>query len=284
MGFFKNLVSRLTSGPVDWDEVEEVLIRADLGVPMVNRLLSALRQGGLKVSADNVRGVLKQEILAALAQPAWDPQPSGDGPFTILLVGVNGTGKTTSCAKLAFWLKSQGHTPLLAAADTFRAAAIEQLVSWGSRLGFEVVRGQYQGDSAALCHDAWNSARRRRIPFLLCDTAGRLHTKGNLMQELGKVARTLSKQDPAAPHEKWIVVDATTGSNALVQATEFHKAVGLTGVVVTKLDGSGRGGIAVAIAQELGLPVRFTGFGERESDFRPFDPIVFVEGLLDAHG
>lgn len=284
MGFFKNLVSRLTSGPVDWDEVEEVLVRADLGVPMVTRLLATLRQEGLKVSADNVREVLKREILAVLDQPAWNPQLSGNGPFTILMVGVNGTGKTTSCAKLAFWLKTQGHTPLLAAADTFRAAAIEQLVSWGSRLGVEVVRGQYQGDAAALCHDAWNSARRRRIPFLLCDTAGRLHTKGNLMQELGKVARTLSKQDPAAPHEKWIVVDATTGSNALVQATEFHKAVGLTGVIVTKLDGSGRGGIAVAIARELGLPIRFTGFGEKESDFRPFDPAIFVEGLLDAHG
>jgi fused signal recognition particle receptor len=166
------------------------------------------------------------------------------------------------------------------AADTFRAAAIEQLCRWGERLGIEVLKSQYQGDSAALCYDAWNSAHRRNIEFLICDTAGRLHTKSNLMQELAKVARTLSKHDPDAPHEKWIVLDATTGSNALVQATEFHKAIGLTGVILTKLDGSGKGGMAVAIQQEIGIPTRFIGTGEKETDFAPFDREAFVKQLL----
>jgi fused signal recognition particle receptor len=196
------------------------------------------------------------------------------------MVGVNGTGKTTSSAKLAYWLKNQGRTCLLVAADTFRAAAIEQLCRWGEKLGLEVMKSQYQGDSAALCYDAWDSANRRNIEFLLCDTAGRLHTKSNLMQELAKVSRTLGKHDPDAPHEKWIVLDATTGSNALVQAREFHNSIGLTGVILTKLDGSGKGGIAVAIQHELGLPTKFIGTGEKETDFAPFNRAEFVERLI----
>ena len=211
-------------------------------------------------------------------QPPLSPLPST--PKVVLLVGVNGTGKTTSSAKLAYWLKNQGRTCVLVAADTFRAAAIEQLCRWGERLGIEVIKSQYQGDSAALCYDAWDSAKRRNIEFLLCDTAGRLHTKSNLMQELAKVVRTLGKHDPQAPHEKWIVLDATTGSNALVQAREFHQSIGLTGIILTKLDGSGKGGIAVAIQHELGLPAKFIGTGEKETDFAPFNRTEFVDRLL----
>ena len=206
--------------------------------------------------------------------------PLPNKPSVVLIVGVNGTGKTTSCAKLANLLKSGGHDCLLVAGDTFRAAAIEQMEVWGQRLGIEVLKGQYGGDAAALCYDAWASALRRKVPFLLCDTAGRLHTKSNLMQELSKVKRTLSKQDPAAPREIFLVVDATTGSNALVQAREFHQAVGLTGIILTKLDGSGKGGAAVAIQHELGIPPRYIGTGEGVNDFAPFDRDVFVNRML----
>ena len=201
-------------------------------------------------------------------------------PKAILVVGVNGTGKTTSAAKMAHWFKTNRYTSLLVAADTFRAAAIEQLEIWGERLGVEVISGQYGGDSAALCYDAWSSAYRRNIEFLICDTAGRLHTKGNLMQELAKVKRTLSKHDSDAPHERLLVVDATTGSNALVQAKEFHQAIGLTGIVLTKLDGSGKGGVAVAIQHELEIPTRFIGTGEKLEDFAVFDREIFVNQML----
>jgi fused signal recognition particle receptor len=279
-GFFKNIVARFTGSPVDWDDLEEALIRSDMGVSMATHILETLRKRGGTVTGETAAQVAREEILKILPQNAPDLFATPGKPFTILIAGVNGTGKTTSCAKLAHWIKSQGHTCLLAAADTFRAAAIEQLCAWGERLGIEVVRGQYQGDSAALCHDAWNSANRRNIEFLICDTAGRLHTKSNLMQELSKVVRILSRQDAAAPHEKWIVIDATTGSNALVQSREFHKAIGLTGAVLTKLDGSGKGGIAVALQHELGIPVRFIGTGEKETDFTPFDREAFVNTLL----
>ena len=268
-GFFKSFISRFTGGPVDWDELEETLIRADFGVSMTTVILKAMRARGGEVNGETALQVLREEILKILPTENAPLTPLSSGPRTILVAGVNGTGKTTSCAKLANWLKSQNHSCLLVAADTFRAAAIEQLCAWGAKLGIEVIR-----------HDAWNSARRRNIEFLLCDTAGRLHTKSNLMQELAKVVRILGKQDAAAPHEKWIVLDATTGSNALVQAREFHKAIGLTGVILTKLDGSGKGGIAIAIQHELGIPTRFIGTGEKETDFAPFDRDKFVESLL----
>ena len=279
-GFFKSFLAKFTGAPVDWDELEELLIRADLGVTMTRHILEALRARGWDVTGETALEVTREEILKILPPAPPAPSPLAGKPNTFLIVGVNGTGKTTSAAKFAHWLKSHHHSCLLVAADTFRAAAIEQLCRWGERLGIEVLKSQYQGDSAALCYDAWNSAHRRNIEFLICDTAGRLHTKSNLMQELAKVARTLSKHDPDAPHEKWIVLDATTGSNALVQATEFHKAIGLTGVIITKLDGSGKGGMAVAIQQELGIPTRFIGTGEKETDFAPFDREAFVKQLL----
>ena len=279
-GFFKSFLTRLTGAPVDWEELEETLIRADFGVAMTDKILESLRKRGGAVKAETVLDVTREEILKILTPPEPPLFPLPLKPKVVLMVGVNGTGKTTSSAKLAYWLKSQGRTCLLVAADTFRAAAIEQLCRWGEKLGLEVMKSQYQGDSAALCYDAWDSANRRNIEFLLCDTAGRLHTKSNLMQELAKVVRTLGKHDPEAPHEKWIVLDATTGSNALVQAREFHNAIGLTGVILTKLDGSGKGGIAVAIQHELGLPTKFIGTGEKETDFTPFNRNDYIDRLL----
>lgn len=280
LNFFKNLVAKFSAQPVDWDELEETLIRADLGVPMSMRILDALRERGKEVNANTAAEVTREEILKVLpvANPPIRPLPNR--PKAILMIGVNGTGKTTSSAKMAHWFKTNRHAPLLVAADTFRAAAIEQLETWGNRIGVEVMKGQYGGDAAALCHDAWASAHRRNIEFLICDTAGRLHTKDNLMQELGKVKRTLTKHDPDAPHERLLVVDATTGSNALVQAKEFHQTAGLTGVILTKLDGSGKGGVAVAIQHELGIPTRFIGTGEKLDDFAAFDREVFVNRML----
>jgi fused signal recognition particle receptor len=279
-GLLKSFLSRFTGTPVDWEDLEETLIRADLGISMTGKILESLRARGGSVKAETVLEVTREEILKILPPPEPPLFPLPSKPKVVLMVGVNGTGKTTSSAKLAYWLKNQGRTCLLVAADTFRAAAIEQLCRWGEKLGLEVMKSQYQGDSAALCYDAWDSANRRNIEFLLCDTAGRLHTKSNLMQELAKVSRTLGKHDPDAPHEKWIVLDATTGSNALVQAREFHNSISLTGVILTKLDGSGKGGIAVAIQHELGLPTKFIGTGEKETDFAPFNRAEFVERLI----
>jgi fused signal recognition particle receptor len=279
-GFFKSLVDKFSGKPVDWDELEESLIRADLGVPMTLRILEALRARGENLTAKTVVEVARNEILQVLPMGSPLLRPLPNRPKVVLLVGVNGTGKTTSAAKLANALVQDRHTALLVAADTFRAAAIEQLGVWGERIGVEVVKGQYNGDSAALCYDAYATAHRRNIEFLLCDTAGRLHTKSNLMQELSKVSRTLAKHDPEAPHEKLLVVDATTGTNALVQAKQFHEAVGLTGIIVTKLDGSGKGGVVVAIQNELGIPPRYIGTGEKLEDFAPFDREAFVERML----
>ncbi|MEI6032989.1 MAG: signal recognition particle-docking protein FtsY [Verrucomicrobiae bacterium] len=280
LGFLKSFVTKFTSRPVDWDELEEVLIRSDIGVPMSLKILESLRARGREVTGETAAEVTREEILNLLPSSAHPLRPLPSKPKAILVVGVNGTGKTTSSAKLAHWLKSHNHSCLLVAADTFRAAAIEQLAAWGDRLGIEVLKSQYQGDSAALCYDAWTSAARRNIEFLICDTAGRLHTKNNLMQELAKVSRTLAKHDGDAPHEKWLVVDATTGSNALVQAKEFHKAICLTGILLTKLDGSGKGGVAVAIQHELGIPTRFIGTGEKPGDFAPFDREAFVSRIV----
>lgn len=279
MGFFKSLISRFSGRPVDWDEVEESLLRADLGVPLSMRILDLLQERW-GIGADLAARLAKEQVREALVECPRFPRPMDGNPVAVLIVGVNGTGKTTSTAKLAGWLKSRGHTCLLAAADTFRAAAIEQLQSWGERLDVPVMSGEYGADPAALCFDAWARARARGIQYLLCDTAGRLHTKDNLMRELEKVARTLAKHDPSAPAEKLLVVDATTGSNAVVQAREFHNAIRLTGIILTKLDGSGKGGVAAAISDELGIPTRFIGTGEKINDFDAFDPERFVEDMF----
>jgi fused signal recognition particle receptor len=279
-GFFKDLIERFSGKPVDWDELEETLIRSDIGVPMTIRIIETLQQRGSPISAKEVVEVTRNYIEQILPNTNPRLRPLPDRPKVILMVGVNGTGKTTSTAKLAHLLRGQKHTVMLAAADTFRAAAIEQLQIWAERVNVEIVTSEYQADPSALCFDAYSAARKRNIEFLICDTAGRLHTKHNLMQELGKIVRTLQKHDPDAPHECLLVVDATTGSNALVQAKEFQEAVGLSGLVVTKLDGSGKGGIVVAIQNELGIAPRFVGTGEKLEDFAYFDKEEFVGGLL----
>src|SRR6266487_4134595 len=265
MKFFKNIIDKFAGKPVDWDELEESLIRSDIGVSMTLRILKTLREreAWSWVTANDIAEVARDEIGRVLPINSPPIRPLPAHPKVILLVGVNGTGKTTSTAKLAHFFKTRRHTVLLAAADTFRAAAIEQLGIWAERIGVEMIRGQYGADPAALCYDAYQKAANNKIDYLLCDTAGRLHTKTNLMAELQKVKRALSKNDPTAPHEILLVVDATTGGNALSQAREFHQALGLTGLIVTKLDGSGKGGIVVAIQDELGIPTRFIGTGEK---------------------
>jgi fused signal recognition particle receptor len=282
MKFFKSLVEKFTGKPVDWDELEETLIRSDIGVPISLRIVETLQTRGQTqtITAKDVVEVARAEILRVLpiAPPPIRPLPAK--PKAILIVGVNGTGKTTSTAKLAYYFQRNRHSVLLAAADTFRAAAIEQLSIWAERLKIEMVKGQYNADPAALCYEAYQSADRRDIEFLLCDTAGRLHTKSNLMAELEKIKRSLAKHDPEAPHERLLVVDATTGSNALVQAREFHAAVDLTGLIVTKLDGSGKGGVVIAIQNELGIPTRFVGTGEKLEDLAPFEGRAFIEQML----
>ena len=282
MNFLKSIVKRFIGQPVDWDALEESLIRADLGVPMTLRITEALQERAQRttITSSDIAAVAREEIGRVLPMAPLPITPLPAKPKVILIVGVNGTGKTTSTAKLAHFLKKNRHSVLLAAADTFRAAAIEQLGVWAERLGVEMVRGKYNADPAALCYEAYESADSRKIEFLICDTAGRLHTKSNLMAELGKVKRTLAKQDSKAPHEILLVVDATTGSNALSQAREFHQTIGLTGLIVTKIDGSGKGGIVIAIQDELGLPTRFVGTGEKLDDFSLFDAREFIAKMV----
>lgn len=282
MKFLKSLVEKFTGKPINWDELEASLVRADLGVPMVLRIMEALQkiETYRTISASDVVEITREEISRLLPKSAESIVPLAGKPKVLLMVGVNGTGKTTSTAKLAHYFARRRQTVLLAAADTFRAAAIEQLGIWADRIGVEMIRGQYNSDPAALCYDAYQAAERRKADFLICDTAGRLHTKSNLMAELNKVKRSLAKQDDKAPHATLLVVDATTGSNALSQAREFHQAIGLTGLIVTKLDGSGKGGIIVAIQDELGIPTRFVGTGEKLEDFAPFDAKQFMAQMV----
>jgi fused signal recognition particle receptor len=282
MKFLQSLAQHFAGKPIDWDELEESLIRADLGVPITTRIIKTLqeREAWSLLGINDIVKIVRQEISRVLPANPAAIRPLAGKPNVILLLGANGTGKTTSTAKLARYLQKDGHSVLLAAADTFRAAAIEQLGIWATRLGVEMIKGQYNADPAALCYEAYQAAAKRQTDFLLCDTAGRLHTKKNLMAELEKVKRTLAKHDPDAPHETLLVVDATTGGNALSQAREFQTAIGLTGVVVTKLDGSGKGGIVVAIQDELEIPTRFVGTGEQLDDFAPFDRQMYIENLL----
>ncbi|HEY6206208.1 MAG TPA: signal recognition particle-docking protein FtsY [Chthoniobacterales bacterium] len=282
MNFLRSLAETFANKPIDWDELEHALIRADLGVAMTQRIINRLqeREAWSLLGIKDVAKVAREEITRILPDSVAPIRAPAEKPGVILIVGVNGTGKTTSTAKLAHLLMQDRHRLLLVAADTFRAAAIEQLGVWAARLGVEMVRGQYGADPAALCYDAYQKAAKEKVDFILCDTAGRVHTKSNLMAELQKVKRTLAKQDASAPHEMLLVVDATTGGNALSQAREFHKALGLTGLIVTKLDGSGKGGIVVAIQEELGIPTRFVGTGEKIDNFAPFNGRKFVADML----
>jgi fused signal recognition particle receptor len=300
MKFLQSLAQQFAGKPIDWEELEEALIRADLGVPMTTRIIKMLqeREAWSLLGIGDVIKAVREEIARILPAKPMPIRRANGKPTVILIVGVNGTGKTTSTAKLAHYLMGRGGSPeppaggwgqsppptasrvLLAAADTFRAAAIEQLDIWAKRLGIEMIRGQYGADPAALCYEAYQAAAKRETDFLLCDTAGRQHTKTNLMAELQKVKRTLGKLDPEAPHETLLVVDATTGGNALSQAREFHAALSLSGLIVTKLDGSGKGGIVIAIQDELGIPTRFVGTGEKIDDFAPFNVQDFLANML----
>jgi len=280
-GFFKKLANVFTrKADIDWDELEENLIAGDLGIRMTMQIVDRLQEMKRKISSDDVIDVCRQEISDLLPAENLALQPIVGRPVVILVVGVNGTGKTTSSAKLALHLKNQGHSVLLAAADTFRAAAIEQLERWAERIGVPILTAKYKSDPSAVCFDAYQEAARERIDFLICDTAGRLHNKHNLMEELKKIRRTLGKLDPDSPHERLLVVDATTGSNATSQAKEFHAAADLTGVIVTKLDGSGKGGVIVPIQSDLGIPTRYIGTGEEADAFARFDAKEFVESIL----
>jgi len=264
------------------EELETALIAADLGMPMTTQIIAAVKrayetQGGAGL---DVFAIATAEVEKSLASNQSALRKADSGLTVISIVGVNGTGKTTTAAKLAWLIQSRGETAMLAACDTFRAAAIEQLKLWGQRLKVTVIAGADKADPASVAHDAITAANARHAQYLFVDTAGRLHTKHNLMQELQKLHRVMGKQSPGAPHEVLLVLDATTGMNALNQAREFHKTVPLTGLVVTKLDGTSKGGMVVAIQKELGLPIKFIGLGEQADDLQPFDARQFAEALF----
>jgi len=266
------------------DDLEATLLGADLGTTTTHEVLEKLREKADRKQIGNVdelKRLLKEEILAILNTADSQPVARVDGtPEVILVVGVNGTGKTTTIGKLAQVLRSEGKTVLLCAADTFRAAAIEQLEVWGQRTGTEVIRTKAGGDPSAVLYDALQAASARHTDYVIVDTAGRLHTKTNLMAELEKMRRTAQRIIPGAPHETLLVMDATTGQNGLQQARMFTESAGVTGIVLTKLDGTAKGGVVVAISRELGVPVRYVGVGEKAADLLPFDPRDFVDSLF----
>lgn len=266
------------------DDLEATLIGADLGAATTHQVLEKLRERADRRQirdVEELKRLLKEELLAILNAANTPPVERAEGvPEVVLVVGVNGTGKTTTIGKLAQTVRSQGKTALLCAADTFRAAAIEQLEIWGQRTGTEVIRTKAGGDPAAVLYDALQAANARHIDCVIVDTAGRLHTKSNLMAELEKMRRASQRLIPGAPHEVLLVIDATTGQNGLQQAKQFTDAAAVTGVVLTKLDGTAKGGVVIAIARELGLPVRYVGVGEKAGDLLPFDPQEFVDSLF----
>ncbi len=266
------------------EELESRLLLADVGVDVTNHLMRQLNERVSRQQVNDASALLRalHEELSAILAPCQQPwQPSESRPYVILMVGVNGAGKTTTIGKLAKKLQNDGHSVLLAAGDTFRAAAVEQLQVWGERNRIAVIAQHSGADSASVIYDAIQAASARQIDVLIADTAGRLHTQSNLMEELKKIKRVMGKADPAAPHEVLLVVDASTGQNALNQAVQFHDAVGLTGLILTKLDGTAKGGIVFAIARRLGLPIRFIGVGESIEDLRAFDAVEFVAALFD---
>ncbi len=266
------------------EELEAALLRADLGLPMTQQILGAAKlafetqgKSGLDFIAIAAREV---EQSLSTGDPTLHQQPTG--VTVVSVVGVNGTGKTTTSAKLAHLVQSRGEPAMLAACDTFRAAAIEQLKLWGTRLQVPVIAGADQADPASVAHDAISAAHSQGVRWLFVDTAGRLHTKNNLMAELQKVHRVMERKLPGAPHETLLVLDGSTGMNAINQAREFHKAVKLTGLIITKLDGTSKGGAVVAIQRELGIPVKFIGMGEQPDDLQPFNAKEFAEALFES--
>lgn len=293
--WFRRLVGVFERSQIDdelWDELEEVLIGADVGLETTEKIIAAckarVRKDGLKLPTQ-ARDALKAEMIALLSRGAEKGQlwgGAGNGatpqPAVILVVGVNGVGKTTSIAKLAAAFKRDGEKVVLAAADTFRAAAIDQLKVWGQRVGVDVIAGRPDSDPSSVVYDALEAARARRADVMIVDTAGRLHTKFNLMQELGKIRKVTQSKDPTAPHEVVLVIDAITGQNGLMQAKAFAQSVEVTGIILSKLDSTAKGGIVFAIADELEIPVRFIGTGEKATDIAPFDAREYVERLFGA--
>jgi fused signal recognition particle receptor len=264
-----------------WDDLEALLIQADVGVEttiqVLDRLEDRVDQEGMTRNSE-VKAALRQELRRLLIDPP--PLELNQKPSVILIVGVNGSGKTTTIAKLGKRFTQEGKKIVLGAADTFRAAAVDQLEIWAQRLDLPVISGQAGGDSAAVAYDTVLAALSRQSDLCLIDTAGRLHTRFNLMEELKKVHRVIGKALPGAPHQVWLIMDSTTGQNALQQARAFKDAVKVTGVILAKLDSSAKGGMAFAIQKELGLPILFAGLGEKPEDLQPFDPDAFVDGLL----
>ena len=277
MALFSKLFSKIRGGQTssaDWQEIESSLIESDLGAANAGEIITLAK----KLKSDEVEQAVTETLASWLSTASRSIAQLSDRPTTILVVGVNGTGKTTSSAKLASTLKRDGASVLLAAADTFRAAAIEQLQTWGERLGVSVISGKANGDPASVAFDAATKAKADGLNFLIVDTAGRLHTKSGLMDELGKVRRVIEKITPV--DEVLLVVDATTGQNGITQAKVFAESVALTGLILSKMDGSARGGIALAIERETGLPVKFVGTGESAGDFQPFDAQKYLSGLI----
>ena len=288
--WFGRIVGLLRSRRLDdsvWDEIEEILISSDVGVDTSLRIIDGLKQqvrSGQLDSAEAVTDALKQALTQDLAAEPDAPAPGGDGtprPYVILMVGVNGVGKTTSVGKLAHHFTQSGQRVILGAADTFRAAAAEQLEILGNRVGVDVIRHADGADPGAVAYDAYQASKARGADVLIIDTAGRLHTRSNLMEELRKIHRVLRRQDSTAPHDVILTLDATTGHNGLAQAKSFRNAVDCTGIFLAKLDGTARGGIVLAIRQELQVPILFIGTGEGIGDMAPFDAGDFVDALLE---
>ena len=266
-----------------FEELEELLIQADVGVTTAGDLVEGLRQAAKERRLNDsgqVKEVLKEQISEILSGGGAEINFREEGPTVIVVVGVNGVGKTTTIGKLANWCKAAGRKTILGAADTFRAAAIDQLEVWGNRAGVELIKQQEGSDPAAVAYDSLQAAKARRADVLIIDTAGRLHTKSNLMEELKKINRVLSRELPGAPAEVLLVLDATTGQNAVNQAKQFSEAVGITGLALTKLDGSAKGGVVIAICKSLNVPVKLIGVGEGLDDMRPFNAAEFVEALF----
>jgi fused signal recognition particle receptor len=278
MSLFKRLFNAIKSGSVsdnEWEDIRVSLIESDLGVKLTDELITMAKT----TKPEDAKEAIMAEVKKWLSKDDRSIKFTPGRTNTILVVGVNGTGKTTSTAKLAYQLKGEKKTILLAAADTFRAAAVEQLQTWADRIGVEVVHGESNADPASVAFSAITKAKEDQIDYLVVDTAGRLHTKENLMQELGKVLRVIEKLSPV--DEVLLVIDATTGQNGMNQARVFIEAVGVTGLIITKLDGSAKGGVGVAVEKEFGLPIKYIGSGEQISDLAPFDAERFIEGLLE---
>jgi len=279
MALFSKILAKIRGGGAsasDWEELLKSLIEADLGAALSEELIAAAQS----YKGDDPVSAISTALRGALTPSSRELAFAGTRPTTVLVVGVNGTGKTTSVAKLMQSLTSQGKKVVVAAADTFRAAAIEQLQTWGQRIGVQVVAGKFQGDPASVVFDAVRTANETAVDYLIVDTAGRLHTKSNLMDELGKIRRVVEKA--GGVDEVLLVVDATTGQNGIIQARSFIESVAVTGLILTKMDGSAKGGIALAIERETGVPIKFVGTGESATDFAAFDADTYISGLIGS--